>query len=312
MISFASAERVYLLAAVARHGTMTKAAAAVGYTVSAVSQQIRKLEEEAGQTLLYRHSRGAQFTDAGQVIVDHAEQISSQMRSMQDALDDIAGARAGSLRMGTFPTAGSSLLPLALSRFHKEHPDIDLTVNSHRQIELLQMLHNRDVSMTLLWEYQWAKLDLPNVNLQFLLDDPTVLVVPDTHPLAGRKSVTVPELLDETWVIRSRGHPMIDVIIKASQRAGFYPKVSYEANDYLEVQAMVAIGIGISLVPKLAMTVQRNDVRIVPIKDDVPTRRILLARLKDSYQSPVDAMMTKLLIETASDLQNSGPPLTIS
>lgn len=202
MISFASAERVCLLAAVARHGTMTNAAAAVGYTVSAVSQQIRKLEQEAGRTLLFRQSRGAQLTDAGQVIVDHAEMISSQMRSLQDALDDIAGAHAGSLRMGTFPTADSSLLPLALSRFHKERPEIDLSVNSHRQAELLRMLHNRDVSMTLLWEYQWAKLDLPNVDLQFLLEDPTVLAVSDTHPLAGRKRVAVPELLNETWVGR--------------------------------------------------------------------------------------------------------------
>lgn len=300
-----------LLATVARHGTMTQAAAAVGYTVSAVSQQIRKLELEAGQPLLHRHSRGTQLTDAGRAVVEHAEKIGGQMRSLQDALDDIAGVRAGSLRMGTFPTAGSSLLPLALGRFHAEHPGVDLTVRSVRLAALIAMLNNRDISMTLLWEYRWAKLDLPNVDLRFLMDDPTALVVAETHPLADRSEVSVPELLDETWVVRAQGHPMIDVIIQASKQPGFYPKVAYEANDYQEVQAMVAIGVGVSLVPRLAMTVQRRDVRVIPVVGDVPTRRILLGRLKDSYRSPADIEMTNLLVEAAEGMRD-GPPLTIS
>lgn len=311
MISLASAERVYLLAAVARYGTMTGAASALGYTVSAVSQQIRKLEKEAGQPLLHRHSRGTQLTDAGQVIVQHAEKISNQMRSLQEALDDIAGAHSGSLRMGTFPTAGSSLLPLALSRFHAEHPAIDLTVHSHRQGELITMLNNRDISMTLLWEYPDVELDLPNVDLQFLLQDPGVLVVPETHPLAGRTSVTMAELLNEAWIVRSRGHPMTDIITKVHQQGGFSPKISYEANDYLEVQAMVASGVGVSLVPRLGMTVQRRDVHVIPITDDSATRRIHLARLKDSYQSPIATAMTKLLTEVAYNLRH-GPSHRVS
>ena len=302
VISTASAERVLLLATVARHGTMTRAAAAIGYTVSAISQQVRKLEQEAGQPLLHRHSRGVRLTDAGQAVVDHAEQIRGQLQSLQGSLDDIAGVRAGSLHMGTFPTVGASLLPLALDRFQREHPGIDLTVRSVRLAPLLSLLNSRAITMSLLWDYQWAQLDLPHADVRFLMDDPPSLVVSESHRLASRTSVEVPELLDETWVVRAEGHPMIDVIVHASNRIGFHPKIAYEANDYQEVQAMVAIGVGVSLVPKLALTVLRNDVRVIPIVGDVPTRRILLARLKDTRPTPAELEMTRMLVEAASSL----------
>ena len=307
MIATASVERVLLLASVARHGTMTRAAQAVGYSVSAISQQIHKLELEAGQPLLQRHSRGIVLTDAGQVVVAHAEQIHSQLKSLQYSLDDIAGIRAGSLRMGTFPTAGSSLLPLAISRFRSEHAGIDLSVRSFRVAALLSMLNSRDISMSLLWDYEWSRLDLPDMEVRLLLDDPTDLVVSATHPLAARDTVTVSELLDESWVVRAENHPMIDVIVHAANDVGFQPKVAYEANDYQEVQAMVAVGVGVSLVPRLALTVLRNDVRVIPLSGEVPRRRILLARVKDSHPTGAEIAMTAMLVEAADDLTLVSP-----
>lgn len=283
---------------------MTRAAGAVGYSVSAISQQLRKLEVEAGQPLFHRHSGGATLTEAGQAVVDHADEISGQIKSLQEALDDIAGVRAGSLRMGSFATVGSSLLPLALSRFQSEHPNIDLTVRSLRLQALIATLTSREISMSLLWEYAWSKLELPQMNLRFLMDDPSLLVVAETHRLANRKSVRMSELLDETWVIRAEGHPMFEVIVKASNTVGFSPRIAYEANDYQEVQAMVAIGVGISLVPRLALTVLRNDVRIIPIVGSAPTRRIMLARMKDSHPTPAEIEMTRMLVEAADRLRS--------
>ena len=307
MIATASVERVLLFANVARHGTMTRAAQAVGYSVSAISQQIRKLELEAGQPLLQRHSRGIVLTDAGQAVLAHAEQIHSQLKSLQYSLDDIAGIRAGSLRMGTFPTAGSSLLPLAISRFRSEHAGIDLTVRSFRLAALLSMLNSREISMSLLWDYEWSRLDLPDMEVRLLLDDPTDLVVSATHPLAARDTVTISELLDESWVVRAENHPMIDVIVRAANDVGFQPKVAYEANDYQEVQAMVAVGVGVSLVPRLALTVLRNDVQVIPLSGVVPRRRILLARVKDSHPTGAEIAMTAMLVEAADDLTLVSP-----
>jgi molybdate transport repressor ModE-like protein len=305
MIGAASAERVLLLASVARHGTMTRAAEAVGYSVSAISQQIRKLETEAGQPLLQRHSGGILLTDGGQAVVHHADLIHSQLTSLQYALDDIAGMRAGSLRMGTFPTAGSSLLPLAISRFRSEHPGIDLTVRSSRRASLISMLNSRDIAMSLLWDYKWSRLDLPDMDVRVLLDDPTDLVVSATHPLAARKSVTASELLDEAWVVRAENHPMIEVIVQATNEVGFQPRVAYEANDYQEVQAMVAVGVGISLIPRLALTVLRSDVRVIPISGDVPRRRILVARIKGSVPTAAEDAMSAMLLAASHSIARS-------
>lgn len=243
-------------------------------------------------------------TDAGQAVVHHAEQIHSQLKSLQYSLDDIAGMRAGSLRMGTFPTAGSSLLPLAISRFRSEHAGIDLSVRSFRLAALLSMLNSRDISMSLLWDYEWSRLDLPDMDVRLLLDEPTDLVVSAAHRLAARDTVTVSELLDESWVVRAENHPMIDVIVHAANDVGFQPQVAYEANDYQEVQAMVAVGVGISLVPRLVLTVLRNDVRVIPLSGEVPRRRILLARVKDSHATGAEIAMTAMLVEAARDINS--------
>lgn len=294
-----STERILLLGDVARCGTMTLAAESLGYSVSAISQQIRKLEQEAGQPLIERHNRGIVLTDAGRAVVEHAEQIRGRLKSLDYSLDDIAGVRAGSLRMGTFPTAGSSLMPLAISRFRVAHPKIALTVNSVRLGSLLRMVNNREVSMTLLWDYPWSVLDNDDMHFLHLMDDPTDLIVSVTHPLAGRDSIRMTELLDELWVVRDDDHPMIDVLRRAANNGGFQPQVAYVANDYQEAQAMVAVGVGIALVPRLALTVLRDDVRIIPVSGPATHRRILLGRMKNSVASPAEVSMTTMLVDAA-------------
>lgn len=307
MIGSQSAQRLLLLASVARHGTMTQAAQAVGYSVSAISQQIRKLEQETGLPLVQRHSRGIILTDAGEAVVRHAEKIQGQMNALQSSLDDIAGLRAGTLRMGTFPTVGSSLLPLAISRFRAEHPGVDLSVRSFRRAALLSMLYDRQISMSLLWDYQWSRLELPELDLKLLIEDPTDVVVSATHPLADRETVSVAELLDESWVVRADNHPMHEIIVSAANQVGFEPKVAYEANDYQEVQAMVAVGVGISLIPRLALTVLRNDVRIIPLSGEVPRRRVLLGRMNDIRPTGAELAMTSMLVAAAADMSEPDP-----
>lgn len=305
-IGTSSAERILLLATVSRYGTMTRAAEAIGYSVSAISQQIRKLELEAGLPLLQRHSRGIILTDAGRAVVGHAEQMQGQLKSLQYSLDDIAGLQSGSLRMGTFPTAGASLVPAAISNFLSEYPRIDLSVVSVRLAPLIGMLNNHDITMSLLWEYQWSLLDLPHMDLLHLMDDPTDLVVSINHRLASRDQVRVSELLEEKWVVRAERHPIIEAIIRAANRVSFQPKVVYEANDYQEAQAMVAVGMGIALIPRLALTVLRNDIRVIPLAGIVPRRRILLARLKDSRPTPAEIAMTEMLMKSAKQLRARG------
>ena len=302
MIESASAERILLLATVAQYPTMTRAAESVGYSVSAVSQQIHKLEAEAGLPLLERHSRGIRLTDAGRAVVEHAEQMQGQLKSLQYSLEDIAGLRSGSLRMGTFPTAGSSLMPAAISRFRSEHPRIELSVSSFRNAPLIAMLNNRDISMSLLWEYPWTLLDQPQMEFLHLMDDPTDLVVAHDHPFASRETAKVSELMGEPWVVRAERHPLIEAIIRAANRVGYYPKIAYEANDYQEAQAMVAVGVGVALIPRLALSVLRNDVRVIPLSGTVPRRRIVLARMKGTHPTAAEVAMTQMLVDASAQM----------
>jgi len=116
------------------------------------------------------------------------------------------------------------------------------------------------------------------------------------------------ELLDELWVVRADNHPMIEVLIRAANHAGFRPRVGYEASDYQEAQGMVAAGLGIALVPRLALTVLRNDVRVIPFAGESSKRRILLARIKGSSTSAAEIAMTSMLVEASRRMSTYKSP----
>jgi len=164
--------RMLLLLEVARQGSVTGAARALSYTPSAVSQQIARLEAEAGQALLERHPRGIALTAAGEVVVARGRFIARQLDAAQQELADLAELRAGRLRIGTFPTAGASLLPLAVTTFRGQHPDVVLTVRSARFAALREMLDGREIEVSLLWDYAWEPVRDDTLDVVHLLDDP--------------------------------------------------------------------------------------------------------------------------------------------
>lgn len=279
-------DRMRLLVEVARHGSMTGAAHALSYTPSAISQQIRRLEAEVRLPVVERHARGIELTDAGRAIVEHAEAIERQLDALTTRLDDIAGLRTGSLRLGTFPTVASSLLPLAVTRFREAYPGVRLIVQSGRKAQLLDLLERRRVETTLLWDYTWSRVDQPGLELMPVMDDPTALVVAKGHRLASRRSVRMADLAEESWIIRGDQHPVAEVLSRTARAAGFEPTVSFEANDYQEAQAMVAVGLGIAIAPRLALANLRDDVTVISLGSSAPRRRILLAGLAGREPSP--------------------------
>ncbi|WP_179756230.1 LysR family transcriptional regulator [Kineococcus aurantiacus] len=299
-----------LLADVADAGSLTAAAEKLNYTVSAVSQQVRRLEEEVGQPLLERLPRGVRLTDAGAVLAARARRIALELRAAQAELDGLSGLRGGTLRLGSFPTASSSLLPLVLSRFLRDHPGVALHVRSALQDDLVEALHTREVELALLWDYPWNRFADADVTSSVLLDDPSVLVVPRDGPLAGRSDVSIASLRDQPWIVRSRRHPVGEVLLRSCLARGFEPTIAYQAQDYQETQAMVAAGLGIALAPRLGLTNLRDDVRLVhpAASDRVASRRILLAHLRDRGSSPAARAIVGYFREATStlSLETSG------
>jgi DNA-binding transcriptional LysR family regulator len=291
--------RLRVLAAVARHGSMTAAAEQLAYTPSAVSQQIRKLESELGMDVLARHAKGVDLTDAGRSVVEHVVTIERELAALRDDLENIAGARSGTLRLGTFPTFGASLLPFAVTAFTQRHPGVALTVRSARLRGLLDLLGDRDIGMAVLWDYEWSRLDETGLVVKPLLVDPTLLVVSASHRLAGRTTVSVAELADEPWITRADAHPVVEVLHRTSQIAGFEPSISFEAHDYQEAQGMVAAGLGVALAPRLALRGMREDVRVLRFSDRVPARRIMLGYSADRSLTPAEDAMARIMHEVA-------------
>ncbi len=294
--------RMLLLAEVARHGSLTGAAAALSYTPSAVSQQVSRLEAEVGQPLVQRHARGVTLTEAGQVVVDHAERIDRQLRSAERALDDLAGLHHGTLRLGTFPTVSASLLPHVVRAFRTRHPGIELTVHSARRARLLEMLESREIELSLMWDYPWRTVDESTHESVHLFDDPTALVVGATHPLAGRRTVDFAELAEEQWIVRA-DHPVAEVLTRSCRAAGYQPRIAYQAHDYQEAQAVAAVGLGIALAPRCALASPREDIAVLEPGPNAPARRILLTHLRDHPLTPAARAVTEVFAAVVATLQ---------
>src|SRR5271163_1604127 len=172
--------RLRVLKEVAYRGSFSGAAQALSYTQSAVSQQIAALEAETGMTLLERHPRGVSLTAAGQTLVGHAEGILARLEAADAALSAIAGLRGGRLRVASFPSAGATLMPLAIATFRARHPDVELTLAEGEPEQIAPRLRAGEIDLALLFEFGDATGadELARVEL---LEDPLYLALPREH-----------------------------------------------------------------------------------------------------------------------------------
>lgn len=295
--------RLRILLAVVETGSVTAAAESLAYSPSAVSQQIRRLEREVGQPLLQRHARGMAPTDGGTVLAAHARKVVRQLSAAEADLREVAGLRRGHLDFGTFPTVGSSFVPIAVRRFRELYPSVTLTIRSEREDALIAMLEDGRVGLSLLWDYEWERLDARRLDLTTLFQDPTVLVVSADHPLSGRSEVTVHELARENWIIRANEHPVVEVLQRSALAAGFEPHISFEANDYQEAQAMVSVGLGVALAPRTAVVNKHPRVRILSLGNSAASRRILLAHRHDRVRAPAEVGFHEVLVDAAASYE---------
>jgi len=294
-------KRLELLLDVVELGSVTAAGAKHGYSPSGVSQQLRRLETEVGQPLLQRHTRGMVPTEAGHVLASHTRRILRQLAAAESDLAGIAGLSRGSVTMGTFPTLGGSFLPLVISRFKKQYPAIELRVRSSRFEELVEMLENGQVGLSLLWDYEWDRIQPETFALTTVFEDATVLIVGKEHRLARRKQVAMADLAEEEWIVRGDEHPVVEVLHRSSKAAGFTPRIAFEANDYQEAQAMASVGLGIALAPRTAVVNKHPGVSILSLGASAPSRRILLAHRHERVRAAAEIAFQGTLLDVAKD-----------
>ncbi len=301
--------RLRILTEVAYRGSLSAAAAELSYTQSAVSQQIATLEAEAGIVLLERHPRGVSLTAAGQTLVNHAESILGRLEAADAALAAIKGLGGGRLRVASFPTAGATLMPLAIARFRASYPDVELTLAEGEPEEIMPRLRAGELDLALLFEFPGQTFSAPGETRVELLSDPLHLALPREHRLARRSSIRLEELADEAWVQTSGSSPCALHVVRSCLAAGFDPRVAFESDDYQTVQGLVAAGVGVALIPQLALSVVREDIVIRALAPAPPTRAVIALAPAGARLVPAAPAMLGILEEAAGRLAGEPTPL---
>src|SRR5579872_2899671 len=253
-----SASRLKVLTEVAYRGSFSAAAEALSYTQSAVSQQIAALEAETALKLLERGPRGVSLTAAGQMLVGHAEGVLARLEAAEAAIAAVSGLRAGRLRVASFPSAGATLMPLAIAEFGAAYPGVELTLAEGEPEQIVPRLRAGELDLALLYEFPGEAQFTRELTRAELLSDPLHLALPRAHRLARRRTLRLADLALEAWVQTSRESPCARYVVRSCHAAGFEPRVAFESDDYQTVQGLVAAGVGVALIPQLALSVVRE------------------------------------------------------
>jgi DNA-binding transcriptional LysR family regulator len=300
--------RLRVLSEVVAHGSFSGAAESLSYTQSAVSQAIARLEAETGATLVTRDRRGVKPTAAGATLVEHAETIFAAVEAAENDVAAILGVRGGRLRVASFPSAGATLMPHAVAAFRVGHPDVALTLAEGEPEEIAPRLRAGEFDLALLFAFPGAR-EKPGAGLRTvtLLDDPLHVALPADHHLAAKPSLALADLRDEQWVQTSADSPCARHVVRSCVAAGFEPMVSFESDDYETVQGLVAAGVGVALIPRLALSRVHEGIVVRALAPASPTRKVLAATIGGPGVAPAARTMLKILADIAERYTEAEP-----
>jgi DNA-binding transcriptional LysR family regulator len=297
--------RMRVLREVAARGSFSAAAEALSFTQSAVSQHVAALEREAGTQLVERRRSGVRLTDAGRVLVGHADAILARIECAEDDLAALAGLRGGRLRLISFQSGGSTLAPRAVAAFHERHPQVELSMLEAEPEEAVERLKSGDVDLALVYDHESTPgLLPPELSRTHLLDDRYDAILPEGHALARRRRLSLADLGGEHFVASTSMCGCRQITETVCREAGFEPKVAFEADETMAAQALVAAGVGVTLLPQLALTTLHPGV-VARRLADPPARRIWAARLEGAYASPASDAMLQTLVDVAEEFREA-------
>jgi molybdate transport repressor ModE-like protein len=289
-------QRLRVLREVAEHGSFSKAAAALLLTPSAVSQQIAALERSLGTTVVERGARGAVLTEPGKLLVETADVVIAELQSTQEQIGRMARGRTDRLTVATFASGGQRLLPAALTRFSARHPGVEFDVFEYDPEESIPMVRSGKADLALAFHFDGpppvGEPDRSGLEWTPVMDDPMWIVLPRHHRLAGRDSIALAELGGQRWV---QGCVKINEILDGYARlAGIETQVSCNTTDYTFAQALIAAGVGIGLVPEVALTPSEQLVAI-PLERPRPSRFIGVVTRRRGRRPIVEDLLVALL-----------------
>ncbi|SDO04143.1 ModE molybdate transport repressor domain-containing protein [Cryobacterium flavum] len=250
------ANALRVVRAVHETGSITAAAVALGYSQPAVSQQLKRLEQRLGLSVVERVGRGVRLTEAGLVLARHAVTVATALDAAAGEIAELQGLRAGLVRLVAFPSASATLVPSLLARMKARHSQISVTYLEAEPPEAVAAVRENRADLAITFSYPGDRVDphrdsAQGLRVATLRRDEMMLVLPVGHPLDSVTPIDLGELADENWVAgcpRCRGH-----LLDLCDRRGFAPRISYETDNVAAVFGLVEAGIGVALLPALAI-----------------------------------------------------------
>lgn len=292
------ARHLRVLRAVATTGSFSAAARDLGCTQPAVSQQMKALESSAGTPLLIRTGREMRLTQAGEALVRHASGILAGLTAAEEEVAAIAGLRAGRVRLVSFPSGSSTLVPGALAALRAAHPGTRVSLVEAEPPRSVEMLRDGDCDIALAFRYGAPGGEWDDLVVRPLLADRLIGLVPEGHRLAGADSVGIGELADEPWIA---GCPRCRrQLVEVCEASGFTPRIDFATDDYPAVIGLVGAGLGVAVLPELAIeSVRPKGARTVMVEPAVE-REIVALTLPDLARVPtVAATLDQLSLAAA-------------
>ncbi len=285
-----------MLAAISVCGSFSDAAAALSMSQSAASQHVAALERVVGATLVDRRSRPVVLTEHGEALARHARLLIARLEDAEQELSELTGRRDGRVRLGSFPTALATFVPAVLRRFQQRHPKVSLSVVDLHMEVLRARLEDGTLDVAIVYDHG-SLPDLSSGELQrvHLFDDTYRLALPRGHRLERvERPITLSELREDTWVGGSRASSWFRIVVHACREAGFEPRVGVSSDDYLAGQSFVSAGMGVALMPGLALA---HTVAGISVHEAAgfPARRIWAVRPSHAHDSSSARAMSDLL-----------------
>ena len=304
--------RLRVLHAVSAYGSVTAAAAALGYSAPAVSQQLAALEREVGMRLTERAGRGVELTPAAHILVGHTDALLARLDAAEADLAALRDQIAGRVALAAFPSAAASLVPAAWAALADSAPQVRLDLTEMEPEESLPAVLRNETDVAVAHEYDLLPRPLdPLFERRDLLDDPVVLAIPSDSALSLARLDPVPlaTLASQPFLAPRQGTSCAEMIQRACARAGFVPRVVARASDFQVLLSLVAAGAGVTLVPGLAARWLPPRVRLVPPADPV-TRRVFTVSRRGGDRKPAVRVVLDAL-SAAAGPDAAGPDAAI-
>ena len=291
------------LEAIAEEGSFGRAATRLGYTQSAVSQQIATLERIVGEQLLERPGgpRPVKVTAAGELLLRHARGIIARIQAARADLEALSSGEGGALRIGTFQSVGARVLPGLLRRFTEQWPKVEVTLFEGDDMDLIDRVENGDLDLTF---FVLPLGDRP-IETFDLLRDPYVAVVASDSEWAKRGRLRLRELKQHRMVGYSADSHCQAGLETALRGRGIEPRYIFRSNDNRTVQSFAEGGVGIAIMPRLALEPSEDSV-VLETEPRLPPRWIVLAWHRDRYHSPAAQAFVQMAREFCSELEGSA------